>query len=144
MKNLSRKNLPLAILFLMGACGSSVHVTKLNQPPRPMQPRAVETVQVFAAGPPMRPRVDVAYLEAEQSSSFSTHKTPEIISNLRKKAADMGCDGVVIGGTGSRDPGVRDTETWITDDQKGRKSVYGTCIMFTDGPPSGYSHADNG
>ncbi|GAB4558423.1 MAG: hypothetical protein Tsb0020_03390 [Haliangiales bacterium] len=129
----------LASATLFAACGTSVHATRLNHAPRPMQPRPVESVEVYASGPPPRATIDIAFLEAEQASSWSMDKTPELISELRHKAAELGCDAVVIGGTGSRDPGLRDTESWLVENPKERKSVYGTCVMYADEMQSSYA-----
>jgi hypothetical protein len=80
---------------------------------------------------PGRPHVDVALIEAEEQSSFSTSRTPDMLNKLRVRGAEMGCDAVVIGGMSSRDPGIHDAESWLVDHPKGRKGVYATCIMYT-------------
>ncbi|HEU0032299.1 MAG TPA: hypothetical protein VFQ53_16825 [Kofleriaceae bacterium] len=95
-----------------------------------MAARPPETVEMFTSGPPARAHVDVALLEAEESSSLSLDRTPEMLSKLRARGAAMGCDGVVLGGMSSRDPGVGDAESWLVDHPKGRKGVYATCIVY--------------
>jgi hypothetical protein len=124
-----------ATLSLAAACGTTIRETVINPAPRQMVSRPPETVELFTSGAPARPHVDVAFLEAEESSSWSTDGTPDMFNKLRKRAADRGCDAVVIGGLSSRDPGVNDTETWLVDHPKGRKGIYGTCIMYTDVGP---------
>jgi hypothetical protein len=47
----------------------------------------------------------------------------------------MGCDAIVIGGMSSRDPGLRDKESWLVENPKGRKGMYGTCIVYTPDHP---------
>lgn len=127
--------LTLALAATLGlglaACGTSIRTTAINPAPRAMTPRPAATVELFTSGPPRRPYVDVALLEAEEESSFSTDRTPEMLTALRERGAAMGCDGIVMGGMTSRDPGVRDVETWLNDDAKGRKGVYATCIVYT-------------
>lgn len=91
-------------------------------------------VELFTSGAPPRPHVDVALIEAEEESSFSTHRTPEMLRELRYKGAQLGCDAVVVGGMSSRDPGIGDAESWIVERPKGRKGMYATCIMFTEAP----------
>jgi len=123
--------LSLASLLLAVGCGTSIHSTAINPAPRPMAPRSPASVELFTSGAPQRPHVDVAFLEAEESSSFSTHRTPEMLNKLREKGAQMGCDAVVIGGVSSRDPGITDAESWLVDNPKGRKGVFATCIVYT-------------
>lgn len=96
-----------------------------------MAPRDPATVELFTSGPPHRPYVDVALLEAEEESSMSTDGTPEMLTELRKRGAAMGCDAIVIGGISSRDPGLNDGETWLNENPKGRKGIYATCIAYT-------------
>lgn len=125
--------LPLALLLAVG-CGTSIQTTPINPAPRPLAPRPPASVELFTSGAPPRAHVDVAFLEAEESSSFSTHRTPEMLNKLRERGAQMGCDGIVIGGLSSRDPGVTDTETWLVSNPKGRKGIYATCIVYTEPP----------
>jgi hypothetical protein len=121
-------------LVLAAGCGTSIHTTAINPAPRPMVPRDPASVELFTSGPPLRGHVDVAFLEAEESSSFSTHHTPEMLNKLREQGAQFGCDAVVIGGLSSRDPGITDAETWLVDHPKGRKGVFATCIVYTEPP----------
>ncbi len=60
----------------------------------------------MSATPP-RPWVDVAIIEAEQSSEMSGDDTPQFIAKMRVEAAAMGCDGIILGG-----PTSRDTVSW--------------------------------
>lgn len=124
----------VALALSLAACGTSVKAIEINPAPRAMSPRPPATVELFTSGPPQRPYVDVALLEAEEESSFSSDKTPEMLTALRERGAQMGCDAIVLGGMTSRDPNLGDTETWLNDDAKGRKGVYATCIVYTDTP----------
>lgn len=134
MKTLALSTITAALLFT-AACGASVTRTDLNAPPRPMAARHPATVELFTSGAPMRPHVDVAVLEAEESSSFSRADTRDLIVALRDRAASMGCDGVVISGATSRDPGVNDKESWLVEQPRGRKGLFATCIVYSDAPP---------
>jgi hypothetical protein len=124
----------LVALVLAAGCGTSIHTTTLNPAPRPMVPRHPASVELFTSGPPQRAHVDVALIEAEESSSFSTHRTPEMLNKLREQGAQLGCDAVVLGGMSSRDPGITDAESWLVDNPKGRKGVFATCIAYTEPP----------
>jgi len=120
----------------LAACGTTIRETVINPSPRQMVSRPPETVELFTSGAPARPHVDVAFLEAEESSSWSTDGTADMLNKLRKRGADRGCDAIVVGGLSSRDPGLNDTETWLVDHPKGRKGIYGTCIVYTEPPPA--------
>jgi hypothetical protein len=124
-----------AILLAVG-CGTSIHATTLNSSPVPMPPRPAHAVELYTSGAPHRPHVDIALLEAEESSSFSLDKTGEMLGKLRERAGAMGCDAIVIGGMSSRDPGLRDKESWLVENPKGRKGIYGTCIVYTPDYPA--------
>ena len=123
----------LAVLLIAG-CGTAIKTTTLNPSPRPMQPRPPETVEIYTSGAPPRGHVDVALIEAEEQSSLSVADTGDMLRKLRQKGGQMGCDAVVVGGSSSRDPGLRDAETWIAEDPKGRKGFYATCIVYTAPP----------
>jgi hypothetical protein len=123
------------LAFVVAAgCGTSIHTTPVNPAPRAMMPRDPALVELFTSGAPQRAHVDVALIEAEESSSFSTHRTPDMLRELREKGAQLGCDAVVIGGMSSRDPGITDAESWIVENPKGRKGVFATCIVYTEPP----------
>lgn len=125
----------LSLLVLVGGCGTAIKTTTLNASPRPMQPRPPETVELYTSGAPARGHVDVALIEAEEQSSLSVADTGDMLRKLRAKGGQMGCDAVVVGGSSSRDPGLRDAETWIAEDPKGRRGFYATCIMY-NAPPA--------
>jgi hypothetical protein len=91
----------LALLAVTG-CGTSITSTTLNQSPKPLLPRSADSVEVFATTLPGRPYVDVAHLEAEQQSDMSLDGTGAFITKLRGRAAEMGCDGVVLGSETNR------------------------------------------
>ena len=110
-------------LVLAAGCGTSIHATMINPAPHVMQSRPPETVDIYSSGPPQRPSVDVAYLEAEQRSAYSEDDTAQFIGHLRERAAAMGCDGVVLGGvTHAAEP---NTDLHLT-----RKGLTATCVMY--------------
>jgi hypothetical protein len=124
----------LVALVLAAGCGTSIQTTPLNPAPRAMPPRHPASVELFSSGAPQRAHIDVALLEAEESSSFSIHRTQEMLNKLREEGAKLGCDAVVIGGVSSREPGITDTESWLVDNPKNRKGVFATCIVYTEPP----------
>jgi hypothetical protein len=118
-------------LVLAAGCGASVNSTPINMAPHPMAPRPPATVELYTSGPPARPHVDVALLEVEESSSVSLADTSEMMNELRNRGAQMGCDGIVLGSSSTRDPGLGDAESWIAKNPRGRKGFTATCIAYT-------------
>ena len=117
-------------LLLVG-CGTTIQATPINPAPRPMTPRPPETVEMFTTSRPTRPYVDVALLEAEQSSGYSSHDTPEMFAALRERGARMGCDAIVLNGMSARSTGDTGVESLVSDDPPDRKGIYATCVMYT-------------
>jgi hypothetical protein len=116
----------LLLVLALAGCGTTVTAHMINPPPQPMRPRPPETVQLFTSGPPLRPYVDVAYLEADQQSEMSFDDTSEFLTKLRERAGAMGCDAVVIGSPKNKAVGS------ILSDS-GRANVNGltaTCIVY--------------
>jgi hypothetical protein len=119
----------LVLLTLtLAACGTTITQTGINPAPHPMTARPIDSVEVFTSTAPTRPHIDVAILEAKQSSTFSVDRMPEIITELRKRAAEIGCDGLVINGPNNS----------VVGDRYGTSTLHGyngTCIAYTDAPP---------
>jgi hypothetical protein len=109
-------------------CGTFVTATPINPPPRPLVPRAPESVQVVASAPPLEPHVDVALLEVTQSEGFNREGMDLMIQRLREKAAELGCDAVFVKGSSAHEG-----EDPLLDPDS--KQLLASCIVFT--PPSG-------
>lgn len=77
----------LALAF--AGCGPTVTVTNLNRPSRVLPVREVDAVEVYVTTPPQHVR-DLYQLEVRRFGS----KDP--IRLLRAKAAELGCDGLVV------------------------------------------------
>lgn len=121
-----RAKTSLAVMLLSVGCGTTIAVTQINPPPRPLRARPPETVELFTSGPPLRPYVDVAYLEAEQASHLSVHGTREFFDHLRARGAAIGCDALVIGGKTNRATVSIDLKT-----PANISGVTATCIVYT-------------
>jgi hypothetical protein len=106
------------ILAVAASCGTSIRATPINPEPHPLPPRSPESVEVFASGPPARPHVDVSFLEAAMESVYSPDQIPQFIAKLRAEAAEMGCDGIVIGSA--------------TNQAININGLVATCIAYTD------------
>jgi hypothetical protein len=107
-------------------CGTFVTATPINPPPRPLLPRAPESVQVLASAPPSEPHVDVALLEVTQSEGWNREGMDFMIQRLREKAAELGCDAVYVKNTSAHEG-----EDPLLDPD--RAELLASCIVFT--PP---------
>ena len=129
---MARFKAPFVALVLVVGCGTSIQATSINPSPRPLVARSPASVELFTSGAPARPHVDVALLEAEATSSLSTDRTPEMLSELRERGAQMGCDAIVLGGVTSRQPSPGEAETWLVDHPGSRRGLVATCIVYSD------------
>lgn len=97
--------------------------TKLNESPRPMKPRAAETVAIY------RTKVPAAdYVEVSELVDTGDDET-EALDKLKLSAAGVGCDGLIVGGARPASQTMRFGTTHITS-----VDISGTCIMFTQDP----------
>jgi hypothetical protein len=104
-----------SVLFTLSlaACippGTQVALT--NSPPRAMHPRAATEVAVFVGRRPVDEHVDVAILEPAQAGSYGAQLS-DVVAAVRRRAGELGCDGVVIEGT---------------------RPVWASCVVFTAAP----------
>jgi hypothetical protein len=118
---------------LVTACGTFVTETPINRSPHLLSPRPPGSVEVFSSGPPPRSHVDVAFLEAEQTHGLNSQRTGLMIERLRARAADMGCDGIVIGGVREKD-GAQPGSGWDILDP-GSTTMHATCIVYRTESP---------
>jgi hypothetical protein len=120
---------------LLGAgCGVGITSHPLNTPAHPMRPRSASEVEMFTTSKPTYAYVEVAVLEARQESQFSVANTEEVFDTMRNRAAEMGCDGLLL--LGSADEVVGGTY----NGQGSTRTLHGyrgTCIVHADGsgPP---------
>jgi hypothetical protein len=118
-----------AVSLAMLGCGTSVRYAATNSSARTLRPRTVESVEVFTAAPPARSYTEIGLLEAEQESGLSSDRMPELIAHLRTRAAEIGCDGLVLRSATDRAQGQA---------YGGVGSVYtiqgftGTCVAWND------------
>jgi hypothetical protein len=84
-----------AALFVLTGCGHSFSYSSLNTPSRPLTPREPANVQVLFGTTPSVPFVEVGLFEIEQQTPLSPGTT-EMIGKLRERAAEIGCDAVLV------------------------------------------------
>lgn len=119
---LRRRALPAlgAWVFVCWGCGTFVTATPINPAPRPLVPRAPESVQVLASGDSLEPHVDVALLEVEQDEGWNRQGMDYMIQSLREKAAELGCDAVYV-------------KSQSFHEERNIKQLLASCVVFT--PP---------
>jgi hypothetical protein len=117
----------LALLVATG-CGTALTQTAINAPPHAMPPRPAASVEILSSGPPTRPHVDVAILQAQQEA-YSLDDNNDMIGKLREQAARLGCDALVINGPDNGTFG-ENHNTWTLH------GYFATCIAYTDTNPT--------
>jgi hypothetical protein len=126
---MSRSLVVLAVATsLLAACGPTVTTTPLNPSPRPFVARDPMSVEVFTTALPQRPYVEVAALSAKGG------KADEHYGAMRKKAGEMGCDGLVF--TASPRDATSTGYNWMSGNVTSTSSNSGssaTCVVWTDG-----------
>ena len=120
------------VALALCACGTSVSENYINDPPATMAPRPHRSVRIYASGPPARPHMDVAILQVVQAHGLNEQGLDIMLDHLRARAAQMGCDGVVVGGMRERDGFSPGTAFYLLD--PGATTLHGTCVVFTDKP----------
>lgn len=113
------------VLLGVAACGHYSSFTPTHKPPHALSPRAPDTVEFFTATQPERPYVDIGVLASGHESSFSTSSELEVMNALRKQAADVGCDAVVVTDEHSR-MFAMGNQAWST------KDFNAICAVYTD------------
>ncbi|HTJ43671.1 MAG TPA: hypothetical protein VL463_16310 [Kofleriaceae bacterium] len=113
----------LPVILLAAACGTTTRFIATNPSPRPMAPRAPESVALFTTGHPNVPYVEVGIIQGRQSSSLSFDEMPGIIAAIREDAAKAGCDAIIINGASDKVVGDRSG----TDTLEG---FWGACVMY--------------
>lgn len=84
------------LVTIVVACTPFVRYQETNSPPHPMQPKAsAEEVEVLTGTTPTRATVEVGVLKVNRGP-YDYSGMPNFIARLRQKAAEIGCDVVVI------------------------------------------------
>lgn len=104
----SKLTLLVLLAFASGCAPAYVQYTPLAYPPKPVQPREANSVQMFTAGPPARKFVELGTMRATSSNSTYT-----MFRVMREDAGGRGCDALVV-------------------TQQNPQSTVATCIVYTD------------
>lgn len=123
----------VATVLAVSSCGTFVTETYLNDSSPTAPPRSPVSVQIYTSGSPSRPHKDVALLEVEQIHGLNQRGRAIMLDRLRARAAQMGCDAVVVGGIRERDGAQLGSGFDLLD--PGSTTLHATCIRFTDKLP---------
>jgi len=85
----------VSVLLCPAGCGVGISYTQTNAPPHPMVAHAPETVEIHGIAPNDRPFVDTGVLDETGYWGGGTENADRL---LRQKAAEIGCDALVIQG----------------------------------------------
>jgi len=111
------------VAFLGGCADTSAAYIPLNAPPRPVQARAPDQVELFSSAPPERPHVDVGLITVQEGDGDETPAA--LIGLLRQLAAERGCDAVVVAPPASK-TGV----LWLFGETRSYQVYSGTCLVY--------------
>jgi hypothetical protein len=114
----------LVAVGLVSGCGIQTSYVPTATSPQGTVPRAIADVEVFLSTKPDRPYQEVGMLEVQAQSPLDGGAS-KLVNELRRAAANAGCDGVVI--SGSNDAVIGGTTGVAT-----LKGYRGTCILFKD------------
>src|SRR5882724_2809236 len=70
----------ITVPVAFAGCATSVSSTLLRESPHPLAPRSPQSVEIFASGPPARPHVDLAVLQADNDSGSGGNDTGSLIA----------------------------------------------------------------
>ena len=106
------------------SCGTSVKVASLNDSPRALSAKDSKDVVLYTIVPDKK-FVEVKLLEARQEV-FTNDDIDQVIQKMRARAAELGCDGVIIRGK---------SDEYVSGEYGGKQlSGYtGVCIVFVEG-----------
>lgn len=116
------KKLVLSLFALPLFACASVQVTDLNPATRNMTPRPAEEVSLYVTKAPERAYDEIFLIRADAGDSDTALKA------MRKRAGELGCDGLVIAGAADRV--VSSPDATGNSSVSMREGFVGTCILF--------------
>ena len=115
---------------LLLGCSPTFEAVRINRPPHALHARQPRSVKMFSS-PPARPHVDVAILLVDQARFVDAEDRVEMLREMRDRAAEIGCDGIVLG-EHSRRRGVDPTTALFLVGGGSTSTWQGTCIVYDD------------
>lgn len=92
--------LSVIVFPLFAACAINANstgvstFTSTNAPARPLRARAFDSVEIYTSSPPPRAYTEVGLIRSEG------YDAGVAVNEMRNRAADVGCDGVIVTSTG--------------------------------------------
>lgn len=115
--------------WAVAACGGTwKEFTPTNEPPYELLPRPADSVEIFTAGPPDRPYIELGMVSVQQADEFTQGGRERLLRDLRKVAGSHGCDAVVIR---ERTAEVA-PDRFAPDVTHTNEGFWGTCILYPD------------
>ena len=105
--------LALASLLAVGCAAAPVRYTEINARPSGANPRAPSRVAVFTTNAPEQAYTEIGLLEANEPGG----SLGELISAMRARAGEAGCDGLVLKYAGD-------------DHHRGGMTYWAACIVY--------------
>ncbi len=100
LKKIWRRDCALILLIVVAGCAPTVEYVPTNAPPRTLVRRAPGSVVVFSTTQPPQPYTEVGLVEVQQRSSMTGAQ--DLLALMREKAAEVGCDGLIILGSNDK------------------------------------------
>lgn len=86
----------ISLALALAGCGTTVRYMQTNTPPKQMAKRSPQSVQFYTGSMPTVPFLEVGLIEAQQQGQLSVDSPETVLWKLREKAAEIGCDGVLV------------------------------------------------
>jgi hypothetical protein len=113
----------MALAFSTAGCAGTLFYTPLVSSPRPLPPRAIEDVEVFAVSPPPRPLVNLGLFQL--IAGIDDASIQAMVARIRSDAAARGCDAILI------------TSVDHYRSQNHSPSIQASCVVYTDAGSAG-------
>jgi hypothetical protein len=117
--------LAFASLLLASACGTTVVYAPLAPPPHALASRPPSSVEVYQ-NEPTRAYVTVGIVETQPDSMYAeTEMTLKLVDKMRRQAARVGCDAIVMQGSSPAPAATLGGRAVAS------VSYRGACVVFT-------------
>jgi hypothetical protein len=113
---------------LLVGCGTGTTFTPVGSPSaraveRDSESKSAEDVEVFTSLPKHMEYTEVGRLRIEKKSQFLPDSDPKVVQELRERAAEEGCDAIVMEESG---------RSSISIEESNFAGPEASCIMWTD------------
>lgn len=116
----------MAVAAFAGCGAAGVQHAQLHRPPHALSPKSPEQVEIFPHKNPSAPYIEVFRLELADDHN---HARGEVLRQMRAKAGELGCDGLVLDGEDFDEPS--EAPHLVTSASR-RRAI---CIVYTGEKP---------